>query len=569
VAGAAPSRYSSVVPDVPADLQAALAPRYELTGVLGRGGMATVYRASDRKHHRPVALKVLRPDLAASIGAERFLREIEIAARLTHPHILALYDSGESGGFLYYVMPYIEGPSLRGWLEAERRLEPDAALAVATPVADALSYAHRMGIFHRDIKPENILFSQRHPIVADFGIAKAIVTAGGANLTRTGFPLGTPGYMSPEQAAGLTDLDEGTDTYSLAVVVYEMLVGEIPGRWPTEDAVRQGKFLEAPPSHRARLAQVGSRVEAALVRGMAIRHDQRTATPEALIGELTGAVTPASSGAGAAQAAPVSPAAPSGAVAPRRRYNEDEVQQIIGHAAEIEATSPTQSGAMTVGGVEALAAEVGIAPDAVRQAVQAAGRGPARGAAPVPMPPEANRRNFVIGGPTRLLVERVVEGEVPESEFPMMVEEIRRWLNRPGQVSQIGRMFSWTASGTAGSTRNTEVSVSVRGGRTYISMREGLAGLIGGIFGGIGGGMGGGGLGPIIGIFSGFSTAAGAMAIVPFWLATVYAVARCSYYYAVRRRQRELSGLADRLASLAESLVPRRALAAPRPQLPR
>ena len=556
------------MPDIPEDLQAALAQRYDLSRVLGRGGMATVYLAGDRKHHRPVALKVLRPDLAASIGAERFLREIEIAARLTHPHILSLYDSGEAGGFLYYVMPYIEGASLRGRLEAERRLEPDAALAVAAPVADALSYAHRMGIFHRDIKPENILFSQGHPIVADFGIAKAIVTAGGVNLTRTGFPLGTPGYMSPEQAAGLTDLDERTDTYSLAVVVYEMLVGEIPGRWPTEDAVRQGRFLEAPPSHRARLAQVGSRVEAALVRGMAIRGDQRTPTPEALIGELTGSVAPASSGAGGGKDAPVLGAASSGADTPRRRYNEDEVQQIIGRAAEIEATNPTQSGAMTVGGVEALAAEVGIAPQAVRQAAQALAV-PVRGATPAATRPEANRRNIVIGGPTRLLIERAVAGEVPEAEFPVMVEEIRRWLNRPGQVSQIGRTFSWTSAGGAGSTRNTEVTVSVRGGRTLISMREGLGNLIGGIFGGIGGGMGGGGIGPVIGVLTGLGAAGAAIVVAPFWLAFTYAVARWSYYYAVRRRQRELDGLADRLAALAQDLVPRPALGGGPKQLPR
>src|SRR5216117_2536504 len=256
--------------------------------------MATVYLADDKKHYRAVALKVLLPGLAAFLGVERFLKEIQIAAGLQHPHILTLHDSGEAGGFLYYVMPYIEGASLRQQLEGppRRALSQPQALAIAEPVADALSYAHRMGVLHRDIKPENILFSQGHPIVADFGIAKAISTAGGANLTRTGFPLGTPGYMSPEQAAGLTDLDERTDVYSLAVVIYEMLVGEPPGRWPTEDAVRTGRFLEATASHRLRLTEAGSRLEGALVHALAIRLDQRTLTPGALIDELSGAASP-------------------------------------------------------------------------------------------------------------------------------------------------------------------------------------------------------------------------------------------------------------------------------------
>jgi serine/threonine-protein kinase len=239
--------------DTPHDLEAALAERYTLRHMLGRGGMATVYLADDRKHQREVAVKVLRRDLAATLGAERFLKEIQIVARLTHPHILALHDSGEAAGFLYYVMPYIDGGSLRRQLE-ERRCPPRGeALEIALPVADALSYAHRKGIFHRDIKPETSL-SQGHPIVADFGIAKALSTAGAANLTRTGFPLGTPGYMSPEQAAGMTDLDERSDVYSLAVVIYEMLTGEIPGRWPTEDAVRAGRFPRgaAVPSNTTR-----------------------------------------------------------------------------------------------------------------------------------------------------------------------------------------------------------------------------------------------------------------------------------------------------------------------------
>jgi serine/threonine-protein kinase len=220
--------------DIPVDLARALENRYELRELLGRGGMATVYLAHDRKHQRVVALKVLRSELSATIGAERFLQEIQIVAQLTHPHILPLHDSGEAGEFLYYVMPYISGGSLRQRLLEQKHLDVPRALAIAGPVADALTYAHGMGILHRDIKPENILFSQGHPIVGDFGIAKAVSSASEAqHLTRTGFSLGTPGYMSPEQAAGMMDLDVRTDVYSLAAVIYEMLVGEVPGRWPT------------------------------------------------------------------------------------------------------------------------------------------------------------------------------------------------------------------------------------------------------------------------------------------------------------------------------------------------
>jgi len=417
--------------------------------------MATVYLAYDGKHRREVALKVLLPGLAAFLGVERFLKEIQIAAGLTHPHILALHDSGEAGGFLYYVMPYIEGGSLRQRLAGGRRLSVDDALAIATPVADALSYAHRMGIFHRDIKPENVLFSQGHPIVADFGIAKAISTAGGANLTRTGFPVGTPGYMSPEQAAGLTDLDERTDVYSLAVVIYEMVVGEVPGRWPTEEAVRTGRFLEASAAHRTRLTEVGGRIEAALVRGLAIRHDQRAPTPAALIDDLTGAG------------------------GPRRRYSGGEVQEIVKRAAELEASSPTASGAMTIGGVEALAAEVGIKPDIVRAAADALR--PSDGV-PAPLIAPSVRSNPWIGGPTRIAIERIVDGEIPESEYAVMVDETRRTLQNVGQVSQLGRSFSWVASPGA-SQRKLEIVVSVRGGRTRITIQENFGPLIGAMFG--------------------------------------------------------------------------------------
>jgi len=516
--------------EIPADLQTALADRYTLRRVLGRGGMATVYLADDKKHHRAVALKVLLPGLAAFLGAERFLKEIQIAARLQHPHILALHDSGEAGGFLYYVMPYIDGGSLRQQLEGppRRALSRHQALAIAEPVADALSYAHRMGVLHRDIKPENILFSQGHPIVADFGIAKAVSTAGGANLTRTGFPVGTPGYMSPEQAAGLADLDERTDVYSLAVVVYEMLVGDVPGRWPTEDAVRAGRFLEASASHRTRLTSIGAKIEGALVRGLAIRHDQRTATTAVLVDELT-----------------------RGGSGPRRRYDKDEVQEIVKRATEIEANK-TASGAMTIGGVQALAGEVGVAPEVVRAAAESL---QTPYVTPGSLAP--NRTNHWVAGPTEILFERVVEGELPESEYATVVEEIRRVLRNAGQVSQFGRSFSWIAARGSAIRRDLEVAVSVRRGQTRVTIQENLNQLIGAVFGGIGGGMGGGGMGPILGVGVGALHLVGAavITVVPVWLGITYLTARAVYRRSSMKRLREAEELANRLSVLIEQLV--------------
>lgn len=334
---------------LPAELVAALAGRYDLRRVAGQGGMATVYHAFDSRHQRDVALKVLLPGLAAHVGAERFLKEIRIAARLTHPHIVPLYDSGEAAGFLYYVMPFLSEPSLRQRLATTRRLESHEALTIAARVADALTYAHRVGILHRDIKPENVLFAEGHAIVADFGIAKAITSASGPNLTKTGFPLGTPGYMSPEQAAGLTDLDVRTDVYGLAALTYEMLVGEVlpPGRWPGENAVRAGRFRDVPGQHRTRLDVLGDGIEAALVRGLALSHEQRTASPHDLIVDLTTTAAPNT-----------------------RQYDTGEVEEIVRRATELEASRPTGGGAMTIGGIEALGAEVDLAPALVRQAAR-------------------------------------------------------------------------------------------------------------------------------------------------------------------------------------------------------
>jgi hypothetical protein len=210
--------------------------------------MATVYLAEDLKHHRRVAVKVLRAELAAALGPERFLREIEIGAQLHHPHILPLYDSGEAAGFLYYVMPYVEGESLRDRLAREKQLPLDDALQITREVADALSYAHNHDVVHRDIKPENILLESGHAVVADFGIARAISAAGGENLTETGIALGTPAYMSPEQAAGSKELDGRSDLYSLGCVLYEMLAGQPPFTGPTvQSLTHQHLTVEPPP----------------------------------------------------------------------------------------------------------------------------------------------------------------------------------------------------------------------------------------------------------------------------------------------------------------------------------
>ena len=209
-------------------ISGALSTRYRLEQEIGAGGMATVYLAEDIRHDRRVALKVLRPELAAVIGAERFLAEIKLTANLQHPHILPLFDSGEADSFLFYVMPFVEGESLRDRLNREKQLPVDEAIRLAAEVASALDYAHRHGVVHRDIKPENILLHDGRALVADFGIALAASKASGARMTETGMSLGTPHYMSPEQAMGEREITARSDVYALGAVLYEMLTGDPP-----------------------------------------------------------------------------------------------------------------------------------------------------------------------------------------------------------------------------------------------------------------------------------------------------------------------------------------------------
>jgi serine/threonine protein kinase/tetratricopeptide (TPR) repeat protein len=274
--------------DLLESVRASFAGRYLIERELGRGGMSTVYLAQDPKHGRPVALKVFEPDLGPSVGPARFLREIRVAARLTHPHILPLHDSGEVDGLLYYVMPYIEGESLRGLLEREHRLPLHQALDLGRQVADALDYAHQHGVVHRDIKPGNILIADGQAVVADFGIARAV--AGGAELlTGTGGPVGTPMYMSPEQAGGEPDLDGRSDIYSLGCVLFEALAGVPPFSGPTAQAILVQRLLESPPGLRSINPEVPAAVEAVIARALARKPADRFATAAGLSAALADA----------------------------------------------------------------------------------------------------------------------------------------------------------------------------------------------------------------------------------------------------------------------------------------
>ncbi len=302
--------------DASARLATALADRYRIERELGAGGMATVYLAHDVRHDRKVALKVLRPELAAVIGADRFLKEIKVTANLQHPHILPLHDSGEADGFLFYVMPNVEGESLRDRLARDKQLPIDEAVRIATEVASALDYAHRHQVIHRDIKPENILLHDGQALVADFGIALAVSSAGGTRMTETGMSLGTPHYMSPEQAMGEREITARSDVYALGAVLYEMLIGEPPFTGPTAQAIVAKVVTETPRPLLPQRHTVPPHVQAAVLTALeklpADRFGSAAEFAEALASR--GPVLPAARGATA-----VAIASP-GSVQWRRRF---------------------------------------------------------------------------------------------------------------------------------------------------------------------------------------------------------------------------------------------------------
>jgi serine/threonine-protein kinase len=277
------------------DLRASLSGRYEIERELGAGGMATVYLATDIRHQRQVALKVLRGDLAMSLGADRFLREIRIAANLNHPHILALFDSGESNGFLYYVMPFIAGSTLRERIDREGELPIREAVGFIREVADALAFAHSQGVVHRDIKPDNVMLAGSHAVVADFGVAKAVSAATGRDhLTTSGVALGTPAYMSPEQATADPHVDHRSDIYALGVMAYELLSGRTPFMAATPQAVLAAHVTEEADPLRKYRKGISPELELVVMKCLAKRPADRWQSASEMLPYLDAALTPSS-----------------------------------------------------------------------------------------------------------------------------------------------------------------------------------------------------------------------------------------------------------------------------------
>jgi serine/threonine-protein kinase len=312
--------------------------RYAIERELGEGGMAMVYLARDLRHDRKVAVKVLRPEISAEIGAERFLREIKMAAGLTHPHILPVYDSGDAGGLLFYVMPNMEGRSLRERLETERQLPIDEALRITREVATALDYAHRHNVIHRDIKPENILLHEGNAMVADFGIGRAI--SGAASVTRTGLAIGTPAYMSPEQASGELDVDGRSDIYGLGCVLYEMLTGEVPFTGPTAQAIISKRFI-SPVPHVKAMRDVPDGLDDVVTRSLARAPVDRFATAAQFAAALRPVTathrTPpgAERSAPAAKAVAVLPLANMSADPENEYFSDGMTEEIIGALSKV------------------------------------------------------------------------------------------------------------------------------------------------------------------------------------------------------------------------------------------
>ncbi|MFC1640117.1 protein kinase, partial [Gemmatimonadota bacterium] len=412
----------------------------------------------------------------------------------------------------------VSGESLRDKLNREKRLALEASIGIAKEVADALGYAHRQGVLHRDIKPENILLSEGHAVVADFGIAKAIMTAGAENLTRSGFPLGTPGYMSPEQAAGQADLDVRTDVYSLACVVYETFVGDPPGMWIPDDVVRLKRFVEAPAHHRELLDLLPGSVEQALVQALALRPESRYANPAQFVEmlELSLAGSP--------------------------KFDQAQAKQIVARAAELQVAKPTEEDKYSLGGIQQAAAEVGIAPERVDEALEA-----------MNVVSGGLTRGGILGVSPKLEIERFVDCEISATDYAVLLEEIRVSLGEIGDINEtLGNALSWS-SPRQGTSRKAQVLVSPKGGQTRIRIADNEGGPSGIVMApitvgslvliGVTGAILAEGLG-----LPDITALIGAVTVSGSFFASTYWAARRSMKREMTKRLNVISGLMDRLA---------------------
>jgi hypothetical protein len=525
----------------------ALGSRYTAERELGQGGMATVYLAKDLKHGREVALKVIRPDLVAAVGTERFLREIEITAGLNHPHILPLLDSGAVDGLLFYVMPYVAGGSLRRLLESDAGIPLEGVLRITEEVASALDYAHTRGVVHRDIKPENILFNEGLAVVGDFGIAMAVSSAPRQQVTRTGAALGTLGYMSPEQALGTGNLDSRTDVYSLGCVIYEMLVGGTPASWPGPEDVKLGRLDDVPPDHRRRLDRFPGRVEQVLTRALALRPADRFERA----GDLSRALN--------------------GASEHTRSFSDAQVRQLLDRAAQLQAQAPPDEGALTIGAVEQVAAQVGIPPEHVRKAAEELqGPAPSTDLQPRKTPggqilewgpgtqkPEGLWRRSPEEKWDRVVLDTVVFGEVPEEAYPSIVEEIQNELGIMGHASVLAGNLTWSPASQGEESRRIVISVRSKEGRTRVRVEErfeirgfrrafiAVGGLSGFVFA------------ALVSTVFGMPESSVPALLIPCLGAGVVSGVVGTIKFEANTRRPQLQALTDRLASLAKAAVER------------
>jgi len=551
-----------------AAVAAALAGDYVIESEIGRGGMGVVYRARDIKLDRLVAVKVLPPHLAG-VGdvRERFLREARTAARLTHPNIVPIHRTDELGGYVFFVMGLVEGQSLAEPIRARAPVAPAEVLPLLADVARALGYAHAHGVIHRDIKPENVLIdaASGRAMVTDFGIARL---AEAPPLTATGQVLGTVHFMSPEQVSG-DALDGRSDLYSLGVVGYLALSGRFPFDGATASAVLVAHVTKfAPP---LRTVAPGIPESIATIIDRCIQRDPAARFPDG--DTLARALD---------DARLTAPATPSVAAAPPV-LSERQAMAVWQRAAELQSLTSAAPAVKLLEAAEAARAythgyriehvrdaaiEAGISAPYIQRAVEELGLAspvPASGApasgltqppasqvAPVDAPTTGPFVRALIGGPARIHLEAVVDAEVSEADFEVLLRSIRRVMGDAGHMSMFARTLSWSPSGT---DRRLNVTISSRAGRTTVTIQERLGSLIGGIFGGVGGGLGGGGVGGVVALAQKLLGSGSISIVLVGYLAATYGLARTIYSVTARKRERRHRALLDELVALIREMA--------------